>query len=150
MTTVEPSHIPVGGVAIPCHFKIEAHSDGDVLLHATVDSLLGALALGDIGQWFPDNAPENRGRPSGEFVAKVIEKVHSMGWEVNQLDAVIHLEKPRLAEHSFHIRESLARLLQVELAHVSVKMKSGEGLGPIGNCKAIAAHTIVTLKERAR
>lgn len=150
MTTVEPSQIPVGGVGIPCHFKIESHSDGDVLLHATVDSLLGGLALGDIGQWFPDTAPENKGRPSAEFVTRVLEKVHSMGWEVNQMDAIIHLERPRLAEHSFRIRESLARLLQVELEHVSVKMKSGEGLGPIGNCKAIAAHTIVMLRERSR
>lgn len=144
----EKTALQLGGVAIPCFFKIEAHSDGDVLLHAVVDACLGALALGDIGQWFPDNKDENRGRPSSDFVRDVMQKIHSMGWVVNQIDTVVMLEEPKLAPHSSAIRASIATLLNVELSAVSVKAKTMERLGPIGERKAIAAHAVVTLKEK--
>jgi len=145
--TVEPNEIPIGGFSISCHFKIESHSDGDVLLHAIVDSLLGALALGDIGQWFPDTKPENKNRSSKEFVRIVMDKVRALGWRVNQIDSVVRLEQPQLAPFSDSIREQIATLLNVELVDVSVKVKRGEGLGPIGTRKAIAAHVVVTLRE---
>ncbi len=146
--TAEMAHIPIGGIPIPCQLKTEAHSDGDVLLHATVDAILGAVAMGDIGRWFPDTAPENRGRSSEEFVTFAIEKAFSVGWVVKQLDSIVMLETPRLSDHKEMIRQNLARLLNIELDCTSVKAKSGEGIGPIGLRKAIAAHVNVVLVER--
>jgi 2-C-methyl-D-erythritol 2,4-cyclodiphosphate synthase len=147
--TVKASAISVGGVQVPCFFKIEAHSDGDVLLHALTDAILGALALGDIGQWFPDTDPENRKRSSQEFLAKAVSKIEALGWKVNQCDSVIFLEEPKIAPHSQGMREVLARLLRVELSAVSIKAKTFEGLGPIGERNAIAAQAIVTLSNKS-
>jgi 2-C-methyl-D-erythritol 2,4-cyclodiphosphate synthase len=148
--TVEASQIPIGGVPIPCRFKIQAHSDGDVLLHALVDACLGALALGDIGQHFPDKAPENKNRPSAEFVADVLGKVRALGYRVAQFDSIVILEDPRLSPYSDAIRRSIAMLLGVELACVSVKAKTMEGVGLVGENKAIAAHTVVNLEPIPR
>lgn len=145
--TVERSAIPVGGIPISCFLKVEAHSDGDVLLHSIVDAILGSLALGDIGQWFPDNAEVNRGRPSSEFLVEVVSHIKKMGWRVNQLDTVMFLEEPKLAEHWTSIRENLAKLLGVEMSNVSVKAKTMEGMGPVGERKAIAAQAAVTIQR---
>jgi len=144
--TVEASGIPIGGVEIPCRFKIKAHSDGDVLLHALVDACLGALALGDIGQHFPDKLPENKNRKSVEFVTDVVKKIHALGFRVAQFDSIVILEEPRLAQHSDNIRRSVATMLGVELSCVSVKAKTMEGLGLVGENKAIAAHAVVNLE----
>lgn len=146
--TVEKSFVPIGGVSIPCFFKVSSHSDGDVLLHALVDAMLGALALGDIGQWFPDNLPENKGRASSEFVTEVKNKLDSMGFHVVQVDSIVLLEDPKLAPHSETIRRHIAQLLGVELTSVSVKAKTMEGLGPIGERRAIAAHAVVTVENK--
>lgn len=148
--TLEKSSIPLGGVSLPCYFKINAHSDGDVLLHALVDACLGALALGDIGQWFPDNKEENRNRPSQDFVKEVIRHIHTLGWQVSQFDSVIFLEEPKLAPHSDAIRRQIAQLLNIELTAVSVKAKTMEGLGPVGEGRAIAANAVVVLEARNR
>lgn len=147
--TLERSAIPLGGVQIPCFYKISAHSDGDVLLHALVDACLGALALGDIGQWFPDNKAENKQRASAEFVTDVIAHLSKMGWRVAQFDSTVLLEEPKLAGHSDAIRRSIAQLLNVELSNASVKAKTMEGLGPVGEGRAIAAHAVVTLEAVA-
>ncbi len=144
--TEEKSSIRLGSVDIPCFFKLKAHSDGDVLLHALVDSLLGALALGDIGTWFPDNLEENRDRASREFVAKAYAHIKSMGWRVINLDAIVFAEEPKLSPHWDTIRREIARLLEIELSAVSLKAKTMEGLGPIGGRKAIAAQTVVLLE----
>lgn len=145
--TVERSSIPVGGVPISCFLKIEAHSDGDVLLHAIVDACLGSLALGDIGQWFPDTADVNRGRPSSEFLSEVVTHIRRMGWRINQVDSTMFLEEPKLFEHWPRIREHLAKLLDLEMESVSVKAKTMEGMGPVGERKAIAAQAIVTIQR---
>lgn len=148
--TIEHSSIPLGGILIPCHFNVEAHSDGDVLLHATVDALLGSLALGDIGRWFPDSEPQNKNRSSSDFVKEVLKKVSTLGWEPYQLDSVILLEEPKLSDHSDAIRKNLACLLNLDLSSVSVKAKSSEGLGPVGERLAVACHTIVALRKRSK
>ena len=148
--TVEASSIPIGGVPIPCRFKIQAHSDGDVLLHALVDACLGALALGDIGQHFSDKLPENKNRPSSEFVDDVLGKVRALGYRVAHFDSIVILEEPRLSGHSDAIRRSIAQLLGVELSAVSVKAKTMEGLGLVGENKAIAAHAVVNLEPIPR
>ena len=148
--TVEASSIPIGGVPIPCRFKIQAHSDGDVLLHALVDACLGALALGDIGQHFSDKAAENKNRHSSEFVADVLGKVRALGYRIVHFDSIVILEEPRLSTHSDAIRRSNATLLGVELSCVSVKAKTMEGLGLVGENKAIAAHAVVNLEPLLR
>jgi len=143
--TLERSSIPLGGVQIPCFFRMQAHSDGDVLLHALVDACLGALALGDIGKWFPDNRQENKSRPSSEFVRDVVKEIKTKGWRVENFDSTILLESPKLSPHSEEIRKNIAELLGVELSAVSVKAKTMEGLGPVGEGRAISCHTVVTL-----
>lgn len=143
--TVEKSTIAIGGIDLPCFYRVEAHSDGDVLLHAVVDALLGAACLGDIGQWFPDNSPINRNRKSHEFVTEALTAVQKLGFKVSHLDSNVFLEEPKLAPHSLAIRTRLAELLQVELTQVNLKAKTMEGLGPIGERKAVSAQVVLTL-----
>jgi 2-C-methyl-D-erythritol 2,4-cyclodiphosphate synthase len=145
--SVERANIPIGGVAIPCYFQVEAHSDGDVLLHALTDACLGALALGDIGQWFPDTNPENRNRHSSQFLSKSLDEVKRLGYRVVQCDSILFLEEPKLKDHWLSIRTEVAKLLGTELSSVSVKAKTMEGLGPIGERKAIAAQVVVLLEN---
>lgn len=145
--TIKPSAIVLGGIKLPCYFSIQAHSDGDVLLHALVDACLGALSLGDIGQWFPDNDPKNQDRESSEFVKAVTQKIKEMGYEIHHVDSNVFLEEPKIGPHRDSIRVHMAQLLGTELANVSVKAKTMEGLGPIGARSALAAQVIVTLKE---
>src|SRR5579859_6755807 len=92
MPTRERSSVPVGGVPIPCYFKAEAHSDGDVLLHAILDACLGAMALGDIGQWFPDSDPKNYKVASREFIKVGLAEIKRLGWRVHQIDSTLILE----------------------------------------------------------
>ena len=143
--TIRRSEIQVGGVSIPCFYSVESHSDGDVLLHALTDACLGALALGDIGQWFPDSDPTNANRKSTDFLDAAVMKIKGLGWRIENADCTVHLEEPKLAPHIDGIRQKIAQLLQVELHCVSVKAKTAEGLGPIGEKKALAADTIVLL-----
>lgn len=145
--TIKKHSIPLGGVDVPCYFEVEAHSDGDVLLHAIVDACLGALSLGDIGQLYPDNAPENRGRKSAEFVKETLAQVRKLGYRIENCDTNIFLEEPKIAEHRDSIRRQIAGLLEIELSSVSIKAKTMERLGPIGERRAIAAQAIVILKE---
>ncbi len=145
--SVERAGIKLAGVDLPCFFTIQAHSDGDAVLHALTDALLGALALGDIGQWFPDNAPENRNRPSAEFVTLTMREVKKLGYEVVNVDSVVMLEEPKLSPHFEAMRRRLAELVGTELTSVSVKAKTMEGMGPVGERKAIAATVVVLLRE---
>jgi len=145
--TIKPSAIILGGIKLPCYFSLQAHSDGDVLLHALVDACLGSLALGDIGQWFSDKDPKNQNRPSSDFVKATIEKVRELGYEIHQIDSNVFLEEPKIAPHSDAIRANIAQLVGTELSNVSLKAKTMEGLGPIGERKAIAAQVVVSLKE---
>ena len=146
--TLKPGSIPIGGVEIPCFYRVQAHSDGDVLLHALVDACLGALALGDIGQWFPDTDPKNQNQASSEFLKRTLEEVRRLGFFVYQIDCTLFLEEPKIAPHTDKIRRNLATLLSTELTEVSVKAKTMEGLGPIGERKALAAQVSVVLLER--
>ena len=147
--TLHKSSILLGGVEIATPHKVHAHSDGDVLLHALVDACLGALALGDIGQWFSDKDPKNRERSSAEFLKPVMAQMKSIGYEVNNVDSIIFIEQPKIAPHCDAIRRNLATLLGVELHVVSLKAKTMEGLGPIGEGNALAAQVVVTLREVA-
>lgn len=145
--TIKASSIPLGGVEIPCFYKVQAHSDGDVLLHALIDACLGALSLGDIGQWFPDTAKENEKRPSSEFVGPVMQEMKRLKHSIHQIDSIVLLEEPKLFPHSDAVRQSIARLFGIELVNVSLKAKTMEGLGAIGERRAVSAQVVVTLKE---
>ena len=123
------------------------HSDGDALVHAACDALLGAVGLGDIGQWFPDTSPENAGRPSLQFLAAIRSRLEQEGWRVASLSAVVRLERPRLAPHSDAIRRALAECLDLPLDAVGLSAKRGEGLGPVGEGRAIECDCVAVLEH---
>lgn len=135
----------LGGVKIPHTKGCIAHSDGDVLLHALCDALLGALALGDIGQHFPDTAEEFRGIDSRKLLERVVAMVHAAGWQVVNADLTLLAQKPKIAPYVPQMREAIAPILGVELPRVSVKATTTEKLGPIGREEGISAYAVVLL-----
>jgi 2-C-methyl-D-erythritol 2,4-cyclodiphosphate synthase len=139
----------LGGVAIPHSHGLLGHSDGDVVLHAICDAILGALAIGDIGQQFPDTDERYRGIASGELVRQVADRVRDAGWCIGNIDVTICAEQPRLAPHNLAMRSRVAELLGVPLSVVSVKAKTNEGLGDIGRGEAIAATVVALLEQTA-
>jgi 2-C-methyl-D-erythritol 2,4-cyclodiphosphate synthase len=147
-STERNSTIHLGGVAIASRYQVRAHSDGDVLLHALVDACLGAAALGDIGQMFPDTDQANANRSSRDFVAACVSELARVDLRVQQVDSTVITEEPKIAPHAYAIRESIATMLGLELTEVSVKAKTNEGLGAIGERQAIAAQTIVLLAPK--
>jgi 2-C-methyl-D-erythritol 2,4-cyclodiphosphate synthase len=138
----------IGGVVLESPTGPVAHSDGDVLYHAVVDALLGALALPDIGQLFPDNAPENDGRDSADFMRAAMLKVAGLRYRVVNLDATVILEKPRIGPVKDRMRQNIAGLLGVGVGAVNVKGKSHEKVDAVGEGRAVEAHVVVLL-ERA-
>jgi len=137
----------LGGVVIPWDRGLIGHSDADVLLHAVTDAILGALALGDIGQWFPDTDPRFRGADSAELLLHVLRSPRAVGWRLGNCDVTVVAERPRLAPHVPGIRESVGEILDAEIGRVSVKATTNEGLGPVGHGDAIAAHAVVLLES---
>jgi 2-C-methyl-D-erythritol 2,4-cyclodiphosphate synthase len=138
----------LGGVRIDHPRGLFGHSDADVVLHAVADALLGAAALGDIGEHFPDTDPRWQGLDSGHLLSEVVETVARAGWKVGNCDVVIHAQEPKLMTHKLTIRENLAELLGVDRSAVNVKAKTGEHVGPIGRGEAIACEAIVLLLPR--
>ncbi len=139
----------VGGVGVPHDRGPVAHSDGDVLLHALTDALLGALALPDIGQLFPDDADENDGRDSADFVRAALSLVHERGWAPVNVDCTVVLERPRLGPLKVEIRNRIAELLGMDVADVNLKGKTHEGLDAVGEGRAIEAHVVALLGRRS-
>lgn len=147
---MEPGRqLVLGGVSIPFERGLAGHSDGDALLHAVASALLGSLALGDLGQHFPDTDPAWKGRPSSQFVAHVVGLVHARGYRVGNVDATIMAEQPRLAPHLPAMRQNLARLLAVGPDQVSVKATRGEGVGPEGEGRSILARAVALVESAA-
>ena len=138
-------HITLGGVKIPYTKSFKAHSDGDVLLHAICDALLGALALGDIGKHFPDNADEYKNIDSRILLRNVNELIQNKGFKLQNLDTVIMAESPKLASHIDDMRRCIAEDLVTEVDRIGVKATTTEGLGYIGEKKGIAASATVLL-----
>ena len=138
----------IGGVNIPHHKGLLGHSDADVLLHAISDSLLGALALGDIGKHFPDTDDEYKGANSLELLACVYELVKEKGYEVGNIDATILAQAPKLAPYIPQMRLNIARALEIELDSVSVKATTEEKLGFTGEEKGIAAHAVCLVYKK--
>lgn len=135
----------LGGVAIESPVGCVAHSDGDVVLHALIDALLGATGQGDIGEWFPPSDPQWRGADSGQLLAKVLTTLTERfpGWLVGNVDITIHLEAPKLSPVKATIRESVARLLALDPARVNIKAKTAEKLDAIGQGQAIGCDCAV-------
>ena len=138
----------LGGVRIPHTRGLTAHSDGDVVLHALCDALLGAAGLGDIGQHFSDSDPEWRGADSASFVTRVLAMVRERGLEVLNADITVIAEAPRLGVHREAMRQRIAQLLGVDAMQVNVKATTPEGLGALGRSEGIAAQAVVLLEDR--
>lgn len=134
----------LGGIKIPYKKGLQGHSDGDVVLHAVIDALLGAAGSGDIGEHFPDTDPKNKGISSEVMLKEVLKQV-TQDWEIESVDVNIIAEEPRLGAKKDEIRENLGRLLA---ARVNVKAKTMNGLGPVGKGEAIAAQAVVQLSRR--
>jgi 2-C-methyl-D-erythritol 2,4-cyclodiphosphate synthase len=139
----------LAGVRIDCDVGPAAVSDGDVVLHAVVDAVLGAAGLDDLGTLFPEHDPRNAGRDSAEFCARALELVRAQGLCVRSIDVVVETETPKLRPHRPAMRAALARLFGVEVARVNLKGKSGEGLDAIGSRAAIRATAVALLGSRA-
>jgi 2-C-methyl-D-erythritol 2,4-cyclodiphosphate synthase len=135
----------LGGVTIPCEFGLEGHSDADVLAHAITDALLGAAAMGDIGMHFPDTDPQWKGAGSLLFLAHARDLALAAGYRIVNVDSTVILERPKLKDYRLAIRERLASTLQLDVERVSVKFKTAEGVGPVGEGRSAEAQAIVTL-----
>jgi 2-C-methyl-D-erythritol 2,4-cyclodiphosphate synthase len=138
-------HVMLGGVRIAHDRGIKAHSDGDVLLHALCDALLGATGLGDIGQHFPDSDPRWRGADSADLLRSVCEQVATRGFEVINVDMTLLAEAPKLAPHRARIVARVADLLGIEADRVNLKATTTEKLGFLGRAEGLAAQATVLL-----
>ncbi len=137
----------LGGVTIPSEFGLEGHSDADILAHALTDAILGAAALGDIGMHFPDTDPRWKGADSLVFLKHAVELARAAGFELVNVDSTVILERPKLKDYRAPIREKLAAALGLPLDRVSVKFKTAEKVGPVGEGKSAEAQAVVTLKR---
>jgi 2-C-methyl-D-erythritol 2,4-cyclodiphosphate synthase len=142
------SSIRLGGIEIPHDRELVGHSDADVLLHAATDALLGAAGLGDIGELFPDTDPANRGRDSAEMLVAAREAVAEAGWQIANLDCIVHAQRPRLSAYKQAMRRRIAEILQIAPEQIGVKAKTGEQVGPVGREEAIEAQCVVLLVPR--
>jgi 2-C-methyl-D-erythritol 2,4-cyclodiphosphate synthase len=144
---VEGRRLILGGVEIPSEKGLLGHSDADVISHAVTDALLGAAALGDIGQHFPPSDPQWKDAPGSVFLGRARDLLSAAGWEVVNVDVVVVIERPKILPYRERIRENLARVLGVHVAVVSVKAKTAEGVGPVGEGLAAKAHAVATVRR---
>ncbi len=140
-------HVVIGGVTIPYEQGLIAHSDGDVLLHALSDALLGAAALGDIGKHFPDTDPQYSGVDSRELLRHVMKLIQSQGYGISNVDITLIAQAPRVSEFTDQMCENIAADLSLKRGQVNVKATTTEKLGFIGEKKGIAANAVVLLTE---
>lgn len=134
---VEGRKLILGGVVIPFEKGEDGHSDGDVLLHAITDAVLGASGLGDIGSFFPPEEAKWKDADSAELLKTVLKKVYQQGWKIENIDCVIKLEKPKFIPYRNAVIDSIAEIMEIESSQVFVKAKTGEKLGDIGNGLAV-------------
>jgi 2-C-methyl-D-erythritol 2,4-cyclodiphosphate synthase len=139
----------LGGVTVPSELGLEGHSDADVLSHAITDAILGAAALGDIGMHFPDSDPRWKGADSLVFLRHAKELAAQHGYRIVNVDATIILERPKLKDYRQAIRERIAETLDLEPDRVSVKFKTAEQVGPVGELRSAESQALVTLAARA-
>ena len=135
----------LGGVEIPSDLGLVGHSDADALCHAVAEAILGALALGDLGKWFPDTDPKWEGADSIKILTQVGIMMRERGYVIGNVDSLIMIEKPKMAPHIMAMRENIARALICDLDNVSVKATRGEGLGFVGKSEGVQAQAVVLL-----
>ena len=145
---VEGRKLILGGVVIPFDKGLLGHSDADVLVHAIMDALLGALALGDIGQHFPDTDPQWAGISSMNLLEQVQNRLFQLEWQVGNIDSVILAQCPRLAPYISEMRKNIAQILQVAVEQISIKATTTEGLGIVGAGEGMAAYAVVSVVKR--
>ncbi len=144
---VEGRPLVLGGVTVPFTHGLLGHSDGDALLHAVMDALLGAAGLGDMGRYFPSSDPRYAGADSGELLRDVRDRLRRSGWRPGNVDATIVAERPVLKDHLDAMRQSIAALLELQPERVNVKAKSTDGLGALGAGEGIAATAVALVEE---
>ena len=135
----------LGGIDVPSDMHCEGHSDGDAICHAVTDALLGAAALGDIGEMFPDTDPINKGKDSVVMLAAAVKRVREAGWMTGNVDVTVVTQLPKIGVHRAAMRERLADVLGVPLSGVFVKGKTNEGMGWIGRGEGLAVIAVATL-----
>lgn len=145
---VENRKLIIGGVVVPFEKGELAHSDGDVLYHALAESILGALALGDLGKHFPDTSDETLDMDSSVIVSKVVKMMFEKGYEVNNVDIFVSLERPKLKDYIESMRNNVAKLLQINIDQVSIKAGTNEKCGEVGKGEAIEATSMILLRKK--
>ena len=144
----EGDSVTIGGISIPHSQGLIAHSDGDVLIHAICDAILGAMALGDIGKHFPDNDPAFKNIDSAELLKSVMQSANKKGYVVGNLDCTVIAQAPRLGAHISAMQTKLAGLLNVEVDSVNVKATTTEKMGYTGRGEGISAHAVVLMQPQ--
>ncbi|MCM1983194.1 2-C-methyl-D-erythritol 2,4-cyclodiphosphate synthase [Lyngbya confervoides] len=137
----------LGGVQIDHCLGLLGHSDADVLTHAIMDALLGALSLGDIGHYFPPSDPKWAGANSLDLLAQVNDLLHAQGWQVGNIDSVVVAERPKLKPHIAAMRDRLAEVLQLNPTQIGIKATTNEQLGPVGEERAIVSYAVALLEQ---
>ena len=142
---VEGRPLILGGIDIPHQLGLQGHSDADVLTHAIMDALLGALALGDIGHYFPPSDPQWKGADSLMLLEEVLKIIHSQGWQIGNIDSTIVAEQPKLKPHLKSMRLALAQTMKLAIDQVSIKATTNEKLDAAGQEKGICAYAVVLI-----
>lgn len=145
---VPDKDLMLGGVLVPFPQGLLAHSDGDVVLHAVIDSLLGAAGMGDIGIHFPDNDPDFAGIDSKELFAVAVKKINNKKWQIVNIDITITAEQPKLGDYKGQMKRCISSMAGINFANVNVKAKTNEGLGPVGTGQAIEALAVSLIRKR--
>ncbi|QKQ72338.1 2-C-methyl-D-erythritol 2,4-cyclodiphosphate synthase [Nostoc sp. TCL240-02] len=135
----------LGGIQIPHELGLLGHSDADVLTHAIMDAMLGALSLGDIGHYFPPSDPQWAGADSLVLLTQVHQLIRDRGWQIGNIDSVVVAERPKLKPHIVNMRDKLAAILELEPNQIGIKATTNEKLGPVGRKEGICAYAVVLL-----
>ena len=144
---VEGRKLILGGVEIPFEKGLLGHSDADALTHALAEAILGALALGDLGHWFPDTDPKWEGCDSQVILRETVRMMKERGYRIGNADCLILIEKPKMAPHIQAMRENFAAALETDIGNISVKATRGEGMGFVGHMEGVLAQAVVLLEE---
>lgn len=144
---IEGKKLMLGGVKIPCEKGAEAHSDGDVLIHAVIDAFLGAMGAEDIGMRFPDIDPEFKDASSMDLLKEVVGLMEKNRFKIINVDTVVIVESPKISEHKSAIKDRMALTLKIPASRINVKGKTSERIGPVGTGDAIESYAVVLLEE---
>ena len=143
---IDGDFLILAGVKIPCDKSILAHSDGDIVYHAVADAIYGCLAMGDIGDHFPDSDPSNQGLDSSKIINHAIKSAHASGFEINNIDIVILLQTPKISQYKIQMKENISKLTKCNSESVNIKASTNENMGFVGEGKGISCHALVSIK----